>query len=57
MKNRVLENEKVIQCVCFCNWLYISLLNCMFFVYEKRVDPLRGIPYFSTRIDSRLYEK
>lgn len=34
----------------FCNYLYISLLKYMFFVYEKRVDPLRGMPFSSTII-------
>lgn len=41
MKNRVLENEKVIQCVYFVIHCISVCYDGAFFLYEKRTDPLR----------------
>lgn len=44
--------------------MVLCAINCIsacyigtFFLYEERVETLRGTPRFSTMIDSKLYEE
>lgn len=47
MKNRVLENEKVIQCVYFVIHCISVCYDDAFFLYEKRSDHRRETKRFS----------
>lgn len=51
MKNRVLENEKVIQCVYFVIHCISVCYDDAFFLYEKRGDHRRETRRFS--VESR----
>ena len=50
MKNRVLENEKVIQCVYFVIHCISVCYDDAFFLYEKRSDHRRDV---SRRVSDR----
>ena len=57
MKNRVLENEKVIQCIYFVIHCISVCYDDAFFLYEKRLETLRGTVRNSTEIGAILYDK
>lgn len=58
MKNRVLENEKVIQCVYFVIHCISVCYDDAFFLYEKRGDHRRRNRDVSRRsLGPILYEK
>ena len=57
MKNRVLENEKVIQCVYFVIHCISVCYDGAFFLYEKRVETLRRSGWNSTRNGPILVEQ
>lgn len=53
MKNRVLENEKVIQCVYFVIHCISVCYDDAFFLYEKRGDHRRETRRFLGRVSDR----
>lgn len=53
MKNRVLENEKVIQCVYFVIHCISVCYDDTFFLYEKRSDHRRETETFLVGVSDR----